>query len=99
MSVSPHALASVAQGVLGYLELTQVHAPVHELPSIKINWFVAPAARIPSMAAWLSRNTSELSMSWYSLLVSKMTLSLLANILAAVVHQALNPSTSVMIRS
>jgi hypothetical protein len=63
---------------------------------MKISCEVAPAARMPSMAAWFRRKTSELSMSWYSLLVSKMTLSLLANSLAVVVHQALKPSTSVM---
>jgi len=66
---------------------------------MKISCEVAPAARMPSIAAWLSRNTSELSMSWYSLLVSKMTLLLLAKSLAVVVHQALKPSTSVMICS
>jgi len=38
-------------------------------------------------------------MSWYSLLVSKTTLSLVAKSLAVVVHHFLNPSTSVMIFS
>jgi hypothetical protein len=57
---------------------------------------VAPAPRMASMAAWLSCLTRELSMSWYSLLVSKMTLSLLANSLAVVVHQAPKPATSVI---
>jgi hypothetical protein len=80
-------------------EPTHVHAPVHELPSTKISCEVAPAPRMPSIAAWLRLKTSLLSMSWYSLLVSKMTLSLLEKILAVVVHHALNPSTSVIICS
>jgi hypothetical protein len=83
-------------GSSGGALLTQVHAPVHELPSMKIVCDVAPAARMPSMAAWLRLKTSELSMSWYSLLVSKMTLLLLAKSLAVVVHQALKPFVSVM---
>ncbi len=79
--------------------LTHVHAPDHELPSTKMVCDVAPAPRIPSIAAWFRRATSALSMSWYSLLVSKITLLLLANSLAVVAHHALNPSVSVMICS
>jgi hypothetical protein len=40
----------------------QVQAPVHELPSTRINWLVAPAARIPLMQAWLRLKTSVWSM-------------------------------------
>lgn len=54
---------------------------------------------MPSMAAWLRSKTSEFSMVWYSLLVSKITSSLSANMLATVTHQALKPSTSVMTSS
>lgn len=43
--------------------LTHVHAPDHELPSMKMVCDVAPAPRIPSIAAWFSRATSVLSMS------------------------------------
>ncbi|KIH89888.1 hypothetical protein SPBR_01087 [Sporothrix brasiliensis 5110] len=75
---------------------TQCHAPDHELPSTKMYCDVAPAARMPSMAAWLSCATSVLSMSWYSLLVSKTTLALSLKWAATVVHQAWNPAVSVM---
>ena len=78
---------------------TKCHAPLHEFASNQINWLVAPLSRIPSTAAWLRSATSWLSMSWYSLLVSKMTRSLSAKRAATVFHQAENPAVSVMICS
>jgi hypothetical protein len=51
---------------------------------------------MPSMAAWFSCATRVLSMSWYSLLVSKITLPLSLNCAATVFHHALKPAVSVM---
>lgn len=75
---------------------TQLQAPVQELPSAVMYCEVAPAARMPSMPAWFRLTTTSWSMSWNSLLMSKMTLVLLANSVATLVHHVLKPSLSLM---
>lgn len=39
------------------LTVVHVHAPLHELPSTKIYWDFAPAARIALIAAWFKFST------------------------------------------
>ncbi len=59
-------------------------------------WEVAPAARIPVMAAWLREATRALAMSWYSLLVSKITLELDRKWVATVFQKVSKPAVSVI---
>src|SRR5690242_16446049 len=75
---------------------TQVQAPVHEFPSGVMYCFVAPAARMPSMEAWLRLKTRVWSMSWYSLFVSKTTSALSLYCAATFFHHVLKPVVSVM---
>ena len=50
------------------------------VPSTKIYWVVAPAARTPSIQAWFKETTRAFDgSSWNSLLQSKMTLLSLLN--------------------
>lgn len=56
-----------------------VQAPVQDVPSTKMYWLVAPAARTPSMQAWFRDATmASDGSSWNSLLQSKITLVLFA---------------------
>lgn len=73
--------------------LTVVHAcpPVKPLPGAKMSC-LAPLALIPSMAAWSFFKTSEVAMSWGSLLMPNTTFSFVLNRRASSCQNSLNCS-------
>ena len=71
-------------------------APDHWFPSTRMYWLLAPAARMPLMAAWLSCRTRSWLMVWYSLLVSKTTRWLEANSRAKLVKKVWKSEVEVM---